>query len=312
MVDVEVAARTLSKAIFPLEHDRTAGRRGTIAVRGFLRLCFADRAELLKGQPLTRRLQSMAAGESPTIDNIEIWRRIIASTLKPGTAFGLVAFGTGRSLSFLALSHVDVDTSAKPNQVERDQIRELHEEGEEGIEMGSALKGRGGETKVEIGQEGESSLGARTHNDSSVPSAGAPAAASASELHRDFGRAVRTASGGSVSKLGIGVARAGSPHVVGMRPGRPHVLVKLGSVEHTERLFAAGEIQVRGKTYRVTRPHSSDAQDIGSPARSTRGGADQMTASSSTEPTKGSSVVQTAQWMAETSRHRNIDLEISV
>ena len=223
MVDVEFAARTLSNAIFPLEHDSTTGRRGTIAVRGFLRLCFADRAELLQGQPLTRRLQGMAAGEDPTIDNIEIWRRIIASTLKPGTAFGLVAFGTGRSLSFLALSKREVDTSAAPIQVERDQIslREVREQGEEGIEMGSALKGSGEETKTEIRQEGESSLGARTQNESSVPNAGAPAA-------------------------------AGAAAAVAVAPA------------------------------------------------------------SAVELTKGSSVVQTAQWMAQTSRHRNIELEISV
>ena len=220
MVDVEVAARTLSKAIFPPDHDSTTGR--TKVKRGFLRLCFADRAELLKDQPLTRRLQSMAAGESPTIDNIEVWRRIIASTLKPGTTFGLVAFGMGSSILVQALSRVDADRTHQHVTGSALVVNTNAKQGEKGIEMCRTLKESGGETKTEIRQvKGESSLGARTQNDSSVPSAGAP-------------------------------ATAGAAAVAAVAPA------------------------------------------------------------SAAELTDGSSVVQTAQWMSQTSRHRNIELEISV
>ena len=83
-------------------------------------------------------------------------------------------------------------------------------------------------------------------------------------LCREFGHAVNDVAGGSVhvSKMGKSPSAAG-------RPGRPHVLMKLGSTEHADRLFAAGRIEVRGKTYEVARP--GDVDPVGRGSRSSTG-----------------------------------------
>ena len=304
MVDVEVAARELSTTLFPLEQDsaKKQDAAGDEVPRGYLLLTFAARGELLKGPPRnggrksywTQLLQSMAMEETPTISDVETFRRVIASLINPGTVFGKVAFGAGSSKLVRTLSRHQASPPRRP-EIELTSIAAASAAAVQ-IDANANSQAAAGTAAGTVAGVGDVQLGVRSGNAEAewtfaTPSPGTRSPTDRQKedtrsqkgmLHREFGRAVRTASGGSVSKLGIGVVRAGSPHVVGTRPGRPHVLVELGSVEHTERLFAAGKIQVRGKTYRVTRPHNSDAQDIGSPARSTRGGAGKKRASSST------------------------------
>ena len=115
MVDVEVAARALSKTVsFKKKRTVTQRIRSTraklrrakfysennvevaqskVAAHGYMRLSFAARDRLLMGPPLTLRLQKKAAGEDPAISDVTSWARVIGSLLTPEADFGVVVFG---------------------------------------------------------------------------------------------------------------------------------------------------------------------------------------------------------------------------
>ena len=159
MVDVEVAARDLSKTV-PFNQDarrtrKTQQRAAAASKHGYMRLNFAARGRLLKGPPLTRRLQSMAAGEDPAINDITIWSRIVFSLLKPGSHFGDVAFEASRLERVTSLeagnAHLVHSLSigiGDDLHLVSSSSRSMRNQREDGIELSSAPSGQGEETKA--------------------------------------------------------------------------------------------------------------------------------------------------------------------